>query len=115
MATDLPPTLLVPEAPSLPAALAAPADGQRLLAVLGPWMRASARKLNALARGSATARDGLAASAPTAGAWARGDVVTNSAPAELGSTGAKYVIQGWICTASGTPGTWVQQRTLTGN
>jgi hypothetical protein len=53
--------------------------------------------------------------APTAGSWAIGDEVRNSAPAELGTAGNKYVIRGWICTVSGTPGTWVEQRTLTGN
>ena len=37
--------------------------------------------------------------APTTGTWVRGDIVYNSAPASLG-----YV--GWVCTASGTPGTW---------
>lgn len=37
--------------------------------------------------------------APTAGTWARGSVVWNSAPSAAGMIG-------WICTAAGTPGTW---------
>jgi hypothetical protein len=37
--------------------------------------------------------------APTEGTWVRGNVVWNSAPAAGG-----YV--GWVCVASGTPGTW---------
>lgn len=41
----------------------------------------------------------LGTSEPTTGAWARGDIFYNLTP----SPGA-YV--GWICTASGTPGTW---------
>lgn len=53
--------------------------------------------------------------APTTGTWARGDFVANTTPSEAGSTPNKYVIIGWICTASGTPGTWLQCRTLTGN
>lgn len=53
--------------------------------------------------------------APATGSWARGDFIPNSAPAELGAALSKYVIRGWICTASGTPGTWVQCRYLTGN
>jgi hypothetical protein len=53
--------------------------------------------------------------APTTGDWAQGDFVRNSAPSELGSASSKYVILGWICTVSGTPGTWLQCRVLTGN
>ena len=36
---------------------------------------------------------------PSTGTWTRGDIVYNSTPASAG-----YV--GWVCTASGTPGTW---------
>lgn len=53
--------------------------------------------------------------APTAGSHMVGDVIKNSAPAELGTAGSKYVILGWVCVISGTPGTWVQTRSLTGN
>ena len=56
-----------------------------------------------------------ATAAPTGNTWAVGDIVRNSAPAEAGGVGSKYVIIGWICTVSGTPGTWLQMRTLTGN
>ena len=37
--------------------------------------------------------------APTSGTWKRGTIIWNSAPSAGGSVG-------WICTASGTPGTW---------
>jgi hypothetical protein len=37
--------------------------------------------------------------APTTGTWERGTVLYNSTPSSAG-----YV--GWVCTASGTPGTW---------
>jgi hypothetical protein len=37
--------------------------------------------------------------APTSGTWNRGDVVQNTAPSSGGYAG-------WICMASGTPGTW---------
>lgn len=53
--------------------------------------------------------------APTTGTWKRGTFVRNTEPAEAGSGGSKYIITGWICTASGTPGTWLQARVLTGN
>lgn len=59
--------------------------------------------------------DGIGTSAPTTGTWAVGDKVKNSAPSESGSAGSKYVIIGWVCTVSGTPGTWLQMRVLTGN
>ena len=39
------------------------------------------------------------ATAPSAGAYALGDIVWNSNPKPTG-----YV--GWICTREGTPGTW---------
>lgn len=55
------------------------------------------------------------ASAPTTGLWGLGDEVRNSNPQELGTAGSKYVLRGWICVAAGTPGTWKEQRTLTGN
>jgi hypothetical protein len=40
---------------------------------------------------------------------------TNTAPAEAGTTGSKYVATGWVCTVAGAPGTWVPLRSLTGN
>jgi hypothetical protein len=43
--------------------------------------------------------------APTTGTWARGDRVFNRDPA-VGSP------KGWICTVSGTPGTWVSEGNL---
>ena len=44
-------------------------------------------------------REFYGSAAPTTGAWLRGDVVLNSAPSAAGTPG-------WVCTASGTPGTW---------
>lgn len=52
---------------------------------------------------------------PVSGTWAQGDVLRNSAPVELGTAGSRYVLTGWICVASGTPGTWRELRSLTGN
>lgn len=40
-----------------------------------------------------------AASIPVAGTWVRGDIVFNTDPSAGGFIG-------WVCTASGTPGTW---------
>jgi hypothetical protein len=54
------------------------------------------------------------ADSPTTG-WTRGDRRWNKIPSELGTTGSKYVVSGWLCLATGTPGTWVEMRNLTGN
>lgn len=51
---------------------------------------------------------------PGSGAWLVGNRVRNSAPSVLGTAGSQYIVDGWICTVSGSPGTWVAQRTLTG-
>ena len=78
-------------------------------------LQAIVRKVNGLSDGRLFAVDAVATAAPTAGTWALGDFVRNSAPTEAGSASSKYVVFGWICTAGGTPGTWLQVRTLTGN
>lgn len=52
---------------------------------------------------------------PTFGTYPLGSVRNNSAPAELGTAGSKYVIDKWRCVTAGTPGTWVACRCLTGN
>jgi len=55
-------------------------------------------------------------SAPVWDYWARGDFVENLAPAELGTAGSKYVVTGWMATATGyhTAAGWVECRTPTG-
>ena len=100
---------------SLPTSLEDPASRAVALRVVRDWARTVGLKLNALASGSVSARDGLMTAAPTSGTWAQGDVVGNSSPVEAGSAGSKYVVTGWICTVGGTPGTWLQMRVLTGN
>ena len=79
------------------------------------WYREVAQQVNGLSEGLITASYTANTAAPTTGTWAKGDYVKNSAPAELGAASSKYVILGWVCTAAGTPGTWLQSRTLTGN
>lgn len=77
--------------------------------------REIAEQVNALSEGRSVAYYNAATAAPTTGTYKQGDEIRNSAPTELGSAGSKYVINGWKCVASGTPGTWVQMRFLTGN
>ena len=78
---------------------------QRLYEVFGTFARAF--------NGSAM-WDGEAITIPVTGSWAAGDKVKHSAPVEVGSVASKYVIIGWVCVASGTPGTWKEMRVLTG-
>ena len=78
-------------------------------------LSAIAQQLNLLSDGRLAGVNGVGTAAPTGGTWAVGDQVRNSAPTEAGAAASKYVIVGWICTASGTPGTWLAMRTLTGN
>jgi len=79
------------------------------------WFREIAQQVNALSEGRISALYGASTSAPSTGTWSQGDKVWNSTPAEAGTASSKYVVIGWICTASGTPGTWLPMRTLTGN
>jgi hypothetical protein len=71
--------------------------------------------LNLITDGRLSGTNNATTAAPTSGTHARGDEVKNSAPSELGTAGAKYVIRGWQCLVGGTPGTWVEMRYLTGN
>jgi hypothetical protein len=72
------------------------------------WSSGNATKLLLAARFV----DGTAA--PIALAWNKGDFVRNISPSVLGSAGSQYILFGWVCTVAGTPGTWVEQRMLTG-
>lgn len=74
-----------------------------------------AQRLNALSDGQISAIDNAASTIPTVGMYAKGDIVRNSSPIELGTAGSRYVVTGWICTVAGTPGTFLQMRSLTGN
>jgi hypothetical protein len=67
---------------------------------------------NQHAEGKIKARHGAMTAAPSAGIWEKGDFVWNSNPSLVSSDIADYVIYGWICTASGEPGTWKQARVL---
>jgi hypothetical protein len=78
-------------------------------------VRAIETSVNSLAEERLAAHYGASTTDPTTGSWAQGDFVRNSAPSEAGSSPNKYVVLGWICTVSGTPGTWLPCRVLTGN
>ena len=79
------------------------------------WYREIARQVNSLSEGAIAASYNARTAAPTAGTYQQGDSIRNSAPTELGTALSRYVVTGWLCVAAGTPGTWVQTRSLTGN
>ena len=91
-----------------------PLDIGQLTRRLTDIIREICSQVNGLTDGRISAHT-TATAAPTTGTYAQGDKLWNSPPSELGTAGSKYVVIGWVCTVSGTPGTWLQMRTLTGN
>jgi hypothetical protein len=74
-----------------------------------------AQQLDGVSEGLITATHNATTAAPTTGPHKQGDFVRNSTPSELGGAGSKYVVFGWVCVTTGTPGTWKECRFLTGN
>lgn len=72
-------------------------------------------ELYGLVGGGSNALGTTGTAAPTTGAHTQGEWVRNTAPTELGTTGTKFVVLGWLCLVSGTPGTWVPNNVFTGN
>lgn len=72
-------------------------------------------QVNRLTEGNAAAVHNAGTAAPTAGTFAVGDFIRNSAPVEAGVALSKFVVIGWICTVAGSPGTFLPCRVLTGN
>lgn len=72
-------------------------------------------QVNSLTEGRISAVTNATTAAPTTGSYKQGDFVRNSTPTEAGSAGSKYVLLGWVCVSSGSPGTWKEARVLTGN
>lgn len=89
-------------------------DAWRLVRALEPYLRNNAGEQARLAEGRIAASTSAATAAPTGGLWEAGDFVRNRAPAVAGTGGSQYVLLGWVCVASGEPGTWVDCRVLTG-
>lgn len=91
-----------------------PIDPANMSRRLTDIFRALAQQINGLTEGRMSAKQTARTSVPV-GAYGLGDFVENSAPAELGSPGSKYIVYGWKCTVAGDPATFVEVRTLTGN
>ena len=88
-------------------------DVRQLKTRLYEIFRDVATQVNATSEGSMQGASNAATAAPTSGKYAVGDFVRNSAPAELGTAGSKYIVFGYICTVA--PLTFVPMRFLTGN
>lgn len=78
-----------------------PAEPKQLAQRVTELLREANAQINGLTEGNLYAVHSARTAAPTTGTWAQGDYIRNSTP-----SGATPTI-GWICTASGTPGTWV--------
>lgn len=73
---------------------------------LSKVLRNIAQKVNGVADGRISSIDNAQTAVPTTGQWRQGDIVRNSTPSVVTAT-PNYVIWGWQCVVSGTPGTWV--------
>ena len=73
-----------------------------------------AKQVNAVSEGRIAGHHNAVTTTPASGLYQRGDYLRNSQPQVLGTAGSQYVVKGWVCVASGEPGTWVQDRGLTG-
>lgn len=91
----------LPSDPRLPLA------NDTLRSRLTDLLRDSAKQVNLMSEGRLAAVNLALTAAPTTGTYAQGDLVRNSDPTETGSAPNTYVVFGWLCVASGTPGTWV--------
>jgi hypothetical protein len=101
--------------PQLPNAAAGDKFGADLVFKVKQILSNVVDQVNNLTEGHVAAITNASTAPPTTGTYQQGDFISNKAPTELGSTGSKYVIRGWICTVAGTPGTWLPCRSLTGN
>ncbi len=76
-------------------------EPQQLVAQLTYLLRDMADQVNGLTDGTVFSVHSARIAAPTTGTFNQGDFVRNKTP-----SGATPTF-GWICTAAGTPGTWV--------
>ena len=89
-------------------------DAESIARSLVQILPSIAKQVNAVSEGRIAGHHNAATSAPATGLYQRGDYLRNSAPAVLGTAGSQYIVKGWVCITSGEPGTWVQDRGLTG-
>lgn len=83
-------------------------------AIVEDKLREICNQLNGLTEGRIVSVTNASTSIPTTGTYKQGDFVANSTPSESSTVGSKYIVTGWICVASGEPGTFKEARVLTG-
>lgn len=84
---------------------------------LNAYLKLVQQQVNRLSNGGINSSSSAWTSPPsgiTATIYSAGDYIRNTAPAVLGTAGSQYVVKGWLCVTGGSPGTWVEDRGLTG-
>lgn len=89
-------------------------DLSSLIKALAQIFPRFAMQLNNLSEGRIAGNHNAAEAPPATGLHQAGDYLRNSVPVVLGSAGGQYVLKGWICVQSGEPGTWAEDRGVTG-
>lgn len=88
-----------------------------LAKAVAKYLKLVQQQVNRLSDGSINGCTTAALAPPVSNSvtiYAQGDYIRNSAPTVQGTSGSHYVVKGWLCVAGGAPGTWVQDRCLTG-
>ncbi len=84
---------------------------------LNSYLKLVQQQMNRLSTGGINASTSASTAPPAANTvtiYSAGDYIRNTAPQVLGTAGSQYVVKGWLCVTGGQPGTWVQDRGLTG-
>jgi len=87
---------------------------ERLISALSDILRAHAQAVNEMAGGRIDGFSDARTAPPTTGRFRNGDFVPNSVIVEQGLPGMKYVLDGWVA-LGGSPGVFLERRSLTGN
>jgi hypothetical protein len=84
-------------------------SGETLVRRLTDLFKPLLEQVNSLTEGRIASVHNAQTSYPTTGTWAAGDFIRNSAPSNSGGVS----VFGWVCVASGTPGTWHAIKSVT--
>ena len=88
-----------------------------MVQAINKYFKLLQQQVNRLSTGginSSTSANTAPPSGKTVTIYSAGDYIRNTAPQVLGTAGTQYVVKGWLCVTGGSPGTWVQDRGLTG-
>lgn len=83
--------------------------------VVSEIIRAICQQIDSLSEGRIVANYQANSTAPVSVGGAVGDFIKDSSPTVLGTVGAQYIREGWVCTsADSSNATWVEKRFMTG-